>query len=44
MLNVAVVGATGNTGSGIINSLLEDPNTFVRLDASQTLLYVLRSS
>jgi aspartate-semialdehyde dehydrogenase len=29
MLKVAVVGATGNTGSGIINSLLEDPKSFV---------------
>jgi uncharacterized protein YbjT (DUF2867 family) len=29
MLNVAVVGATGNTGSGIINALLDDPKSFV---------------
>jgi aspartate-semialdehyde dehydrogenase len=32
MLSVAVVGATGNTGSGIINSLLEDPKSFVSHD------------
>jgi aspartate-semialdehyde dehydrogenase len=32
MLKVAVVGATGNTGSSIINSLLNDSESFVSIE------------